>query len=186
MPKKSGLALDVDGDFLRSYFAYNPDTGDFDRKEESGNGAWRPGTKVGVKSDGVYAAYTRVTVEGVRVKILLGRLAWFLHWGEWPDGDIHYSNEDLNDHRIENLRVVDDTWRNRHARVRKTNRSGAVGVHWEKNRGAWCSSITVDYKCVWLGCFAKKADAVKAYAEAARKYHGEANRVSTSVNFEIA
>lgn len=54
--------------------------------------------------------------------------------------------------------------------VRKTNSSGAKGVHWDKSRSKWAAQITFQGKTHNLGRFANKQDAINAREEAEEKY----------------
>lgn len=85
---------------VEEYLSYNKDTGEL---------TWikRPAlcVKVGSvasakTSDGYYA----VCVKGKQYKA--HRVCWFLHYGEWPSGDIDHINRNKLDNRIDNLRVV--------------------------------------------------------------------------------
>lgn len=47
----------------------------------------------------------RVTFRGRHYKG--HRLAWYLHTGDWPEGEIDHINRDPGDNRWENLRDID-------------------------------------------------------------------------------
>jgi hypothetical protein len=51
-------------------------------------------------------------------------------------------------------------------RGRCTNKSGVVGVHWDKKRNKWLASIRINYKSVFLGRYESFEEAVRARAEA--------------------
>ena len=48
--------------------------------------------------------YIRCSYEGKKVQG--HRLAWFLHYGEWPEGNIDHINRVKTDNRICNLRIA--------------------------------------------------------------------------------
>ena len=77
------------------HLEYNPDTGEIYSHKKckvlSGD----------VRNDG----YRQYSLN--RKNFLSGRLCWFLHHGEWPDGEIDHINRDRLDDRICNLSVVD-------------------------------------------------------------------------------
>ena len=98
------------------------------------------------------------------------RLAWLIHYGEWPDGDIDHINGIRDDNRIANLRAVS----NRVNCQNKGNHSargavGLLGVHYYA--GKWAAKIHVGKKQIYLGRFNSADLAHAAYVEAKRKYH---------------
>lgn len=80
---------------------------------------------------------------GYRCGIIKGRkfkahrVAWALHYGEWPAGLIDHINHDRSDNRIENLRDVDDQGNARNQKLRHDNSSGRVGVSFHHFSGLW-------------------------------------------------
>ena len=100
------------------------------------------------------------------------RLAWFLHFGEFPDGDIDHINGIRTDNRISNLRKATRSENLQNLKTPSTNKSGFIGVSFCKTRNKWRASIR---PCVGqqksLGYFLTKEDASKAYLEAKQKYH---------------
>lgn len=52
----------------------------------------------------------------------------------------------------------------------KNNTSGITGVYWNKNKGKWNARITFKGKCISLGDFRNKQDAINARKEAEEKY----------------
>lgn len=118
-------------------FSYNPDTGVIIRAST--------GVATMTAKDG--KGYCHGTVNGRTVRA--HRLAWRLYYGEWPDGDIDHINGDKTDNRIDNLRSVTHAENMRNRKIRRDNRSGVSGVHWEKSRSRW--RVTVGSK--FLGRF---------------------------------
>ena len=93
---------------------------------------------------------------------------------EHGDGEIvdHINGNGL-DNRKENLRLCTNQQNLRNVGVRKNNTSGFKGVSWSKGRGNWQVNISTGLKVKSLGRFKDKLDAVRAYNDAAIKYHGE-------------
>ena len=49
--------------------------------------------------------YIQINLRG---KVLKGhRVAWFLHYGEWPNGQIDHINHDRSDNRIKNMGLAE-------------------------------------------------------------------------------
>ena len=84
----------------------------------------------------------KTTRRGYRMLLVRGkhyqahRAAWFLHYGEWPDGQIDQINRDPGDNRICNLRVVTGSENCRNRLYIKRGRYGGDGVTLRKS-GKW-------------------------------------------------
>ena len=100
------------------------------------------------------------------------RVAWVLHYGEWPAKGIDHINGDRGDNRIENLRLADPYENSWNTGARVINTSGYKGVNWNASNNAWQSRITVQGKRIFLGHFQDRREAYAAYCAAAEKYHG--------------
>ena len=98
------------------------------------------------------------------------RLAWLLHYKEWPNGEIDHINGNGFDNRISNLRVV-----SRHGNMQNMtkpnalNRSGCMGA--SKNYKRWRARIKVYGKTIHLGYFDTPEEASAAYVKAKRTLH---------------
>lgn len=148
---------------------YDPDTGLITYKDnESVKKVLR-----GTVANSTYKAsgYKRIVLN--KQSFLQHRLAWLLHYGKWPEGDIDHINGKRNDNRIKNLR---DTSKNlnmenqREAKV--TNKTGFLGVR-KRNRKAnpYNAQIKVNGKTIDLGVYKTAEEAHAAYVVAKRKYH---------------
>jgi hypothetical protein len=156
---------------LRSLLSYDPDTGEFWWRVNYGR--VRAGDKTGCKGKHGYI------VIGVDYKIHRAhRLAWAIHYGEWPTGFIDHINCDKSDNRIANLRAACHSGNATNRFVRRDNTSGHKGVFWHKITQKWAAQIRHRGQTTYLGLFADKNDAVKAYADAAAKLHGDFARVA--------
>lgn len=91
---------------------------------------------------------------------------------EWPTRVDHVNRQGL-DNRRSNLRLATAAQNNQNARLREDSTSGIRGVNWRKDSRKWRARIAVEGKKITIGLFDKIEDAKAAYAEAARKYHGE-------------
>ena len=167
-------------DDIRKVLGYNPMTGKFKwlvmplefSKTEVQNRAWnarRSGKE----------AFTSTNTKGYKKGSVLGvfvsahRVAWALHYGQWPDGHIDHINGDRADNRIENLRDVLPHDNMRNMALSHTNTSGQVGVHWNKKNKRWLAKIGSGKTFRHLGSFVEKHDAIAArkQAETEMGYH---------------
>lgn len=104
------------------------------------------------------------------------RLAWLIHYGQFPDGNLDHVNGQKKDNRISNLRVATYQQNNANRRGWKNSTSGIKGVGIKNGR--WMAQITVDRKNKHLGYFDTKEQAAKAYAIAAAANFGEFARTA--------
>jgi hypothetical protein len=84
----------------------------------------------------------------------------------------HKDNNGLNN-RKSNLRICTQQENTRNCKKSKSNKSGIIGVYWNKSSNKWVSEITISYKNIRLGYFENFDDAVQARKEAEEKYFGE-------------
>lgn len=101
------------------------------------------------------------------------RVAWAIHYGEWPPGHIDHINRIKSDNRISNLRIATIAENQWNTSTSLANTSGLKGVSWSASQKKWRARISVRGVMVWLGYFESKDEAHAAYCEAAKKYHGE-------------
>lgn len=155
---------------LRQKFTYDSETGIIRWKFRCGSAA--AGSEAGcVNSEG----YVVIRLSGRQYRA--HRIAWALHYGEWPEEDLDHVNMCKTDNRISNLRPCNDSLNNRN-RPKKSNgrhsRYKGVDLH----KGKWRARIRPgDGTRIELGHFATEEQAAEAYSEAAKKYHGEYARL---------
>lgn len=138
---------------------YDPETGKF----------WR---EAGCAS---YTGYRYIWFQGKQC--LEHRVAWFLHYGEWPEGQVDHINGIKSDNRISNLRLASPSENLQNRSKPRNNISGHKGVSWIKRYRAWQATIKFEGKNKFLGRFATREEAASAYNRAALQYHGEFARI---------
>ena len=106
-------------------------------------------------------------------KLFVHRIAWFLHYGIWPEHELDHINNDKTDNRLENLRPATRKENGRNRKAHKDSSSKYKGVSWNKKQQKWISQIKINYKTEYLGCYTSEEDAARAYDKAARELHGE-------------
>lgn len=99
-------------------------------------------------------------------QVYVHRIAWVIMTGSWPSNNIDHINGRGLDNRWLNLRDVPQTI-NMHnvAGLMKTNTSGIRGVYFRKDKQAWESAIRWQGKRRFLGLFATKEAAGRAYQD---------------------
>jgi hypothetical protein len=105
------------------------------------------------------------------------RLAWLHFYGKWPELDIDHVNGLRDDNRILNLREATKSQNSRNSRRPKNNSSGFKGVCWDGGRRRWiayiCAGNMTGKKSNKIGQYGTAEEAHAAYAEAAKKLHGD-------------
>lgn len=149
---------------LREKFSYDPETGVF--RLRVCRVSARVGTEVGSHDAHGYA---QVTIGSGNV-LKAHRVAWAMHYGVWPDGEIDHINGVRDDNRISNLRCVETRINAQNKREAiKTSRTGYLGVSPHSN--GYRAHITVDRKQKYLGYFKDPKLAHEAYLAAKRLLH---------------
>ena len=87
--------------------------------------------------------------------------------------EVDHVNGDRLDNRKSNLRLCVRSQNNMNQCLRKDNTSGHKGVYWRSDSNKWRASISAFGKRLHLGSFQSKTDAIHAYAEAAKRMHGD-------------
>ena len=156
-------STNISADEVKSRFNYCKDSGLI---------FWADGRRKGKQ------AFTYTSKRGYHVTTFRGkggettlaahRVAWALHHGNWPSGQIDHINGDKTDNRICNLRDVVNAENARNSAMKSNNTSGVSGVYLHKQTGKWCAQINAFGKTVGLGLFVEKRDAVIARKAAER------------------
>ena len=77
-----------------------------------------------------------------------------------PNQYVDHKNRNRYDNRKSNLRCCTYAENNRNRGLCVTNKSGVIGVHFDKKRNKWAASITLNGKKIFIGRFENK-EAVK-------------------------
>ena len=139
-----------------------------------GNLWWRvrPSTNVDIlKPAGSARPKGRRQIQVKGKSYLTHRLIWLYVYGKFPDGQVDHINGDPSDNRIENLRDVTNQENHKNRSKPRSNTSGHIGVHWDKDREKWRARIKLDGVEQHLGFFNVLEDAAAA-RQAASVKHG--------------
>jgi hypothetical protein len=147
-------------DQLLMAVSYDPETGLFWSRARS---RVRP---MGIQRHG----YWYVSIE--RKAYRAARLAWFYVHGEWPKHHVDHINGDRMDNRIANLRDITRQANNQNIhRPFRTNKTGFLGVDFDKSCNKYRASIRHAGKNVTLGRFDTPEEAHRIYVDAKRSLH---------------
>ena len=146
---------------VRRHLSYDPDTGEI--ISLTTRNSVRAGDVCGCIEP---SGYIRIGLCGER--ILAHRLAWFLHFGEWPDQQIDHRNRIRSDNRLVNLRDVNAEANAHNSSVRKNCTSGVTGVRWRPHLRQWQATLSRRGRRASLGHFKtiEQATAARKQAEA--------------------
>lgn len=151
---------------VAAYLDYDPDTGIIRRRVRGGKVP--AGAIAGFLSG---QGYRIIRVCGAQTQA--HRLAWLLHYGEWPAREIDHINGVRDDNRIINLRLATRTENNWNTRARADNTSGFKGVYYHKTNNRWVAKIQRDGRRLFLGCFPTKEAAAAAVIAVRADLHGQ-------------
>lgn len=144
-------------ELIKSKVEFDPDTGMFRRTWLNGNkGEWTKGSK---RSNG----YRAICVD--RKSMLAHRVAYAIHFGEFPDGLIDHINGDRSDNRISNLRVVDHAENMKNRTVIYNRKKKFKGCYFDKDKNKWRAAARIEKKIYLLGNFNDEGSAHQAYIE---------------------
>lgn len=150
-------------DYIREHYSYDPETGQIFSK--------RAGRVIGSKVKNRNTFYWSATIRGRRHR--LHRVAWVIHYGVWPSGQIDHMNGNGLDNRLENLRDSTHTQNQRNQRIHRKNTTGVRGVSPYTRTGQFQASIWFNGKRLYLGRFDTIEAAASARAAAEARYWAE-------------
>jgi hypothetical protein len=150
---------DFDFNLLKDSFRYDAESGFLTRVSNN---------KIVNSKD----AYGYIQVGYMKKMYKAHRLIWAIVYGKFPIGHIDHINGIRFDNRLTNLRSVTHQ-QNIHNQKNpnKKNKSGYLGVCWNKKAKKWQAEIQVNNKNKYLGVFESLIDAHNAYISAKQIYH---------------
>lgn len=134
--------------------------------------------KCGGKVAGTVGAKGYIMLGIGKVYYLAHRIIWKMKTGADPLDIIDHEDADNGNNRWGNLREAANGPNIQNSRIRKDNKSGVKGVHWDKHHNAWKATISVNGKQVQLGRHKRLEDAARVRRDAAAKLHGEFARAA--------
>lgn len=108
------------------------------------------------------------------------RVAWAIHYGSWPTGQIDHVNGLRSDNRIANLRDVSHSDNQKNAKLRHDNKAGMPGIDWKKHVSSWRVRVSREGKRHLVGYFKNLDEAVAArkMAQSSAAYHTNHGRIA--------
>jgi hypothetical protein len=100
------------------------------------------------------------------------RVAWALHYGQWPTQVLDHINRIRTDNRVINLRQASGAL-NSHNKTPSRRSSPYVGVTYYKPTDKWAARIAKDREIYFLGYFVCPVEAAKVRDAKARELYGD-------------
>ena len=140
---------------------------------------WHKGRSIGGQPKGRRAGY--VAKHGYRiicidyVDYFEHNLIWFLAYGQWPPSgvEVDHINRIRKENQLRNLRLGSRSLNNANMRLRRDNKAGYRGVHFNKEKNKFCAQVTKDGKTKSLGYFTTAEEAARAAAKVRQELFGE-------------
>jgi hypothetical protein len=157
-------------DEVRSVLDYDPNTGWVTWKRRSGVPQTWNTRFAGRRAGGVSS------VTGYRLicinwrQYYAHRIAWLIHYGAWPSGEIDHKNGDRDDNSLSNLREC-SRGENAQNLPARPGSSRYHGVCWDKRKRKWSACIKVSGRKKFLGYFICELAARDAYLDAKVEHH---------------
>lgn len=153
---------------LLELLTFDPETGKFHNRIK------RSDKIIPGEEAGCYPADRRYAVIGIDgIRYYLHRLAWFYVHAEWPEGELDHRDNDGFNNRISNLRLATSNQNQHNTRIPKNNTSGVKGVCWDKKKGKWMASISINRKNKFIGYFSDIKIAERAIQQQRQLIHQE-------------
>ena len=159
---------EVDIEDLRRIVAYDAETGDLARTDLGGRPAFKAIGAGGYRVGRVRGCF-----------LLAHRVAWALHYGEWPVSQIDHINGVKTDNRIANLRLASNQQNAANQRGKASATSQYKGVSFHKQRRKWVAQCRgLGEGRGYIGLFETEEGAARAYDVAALAVFGEFARLN--------
>lgn len=152
-------------------FNYNSETGELRWRDRSGPKA--AGSLAGTVTP---LGYIVVGID--RIYYLTHRVIWKMMVGHDPIEFIDHRDGNKSNNRWANLRSASNGQNVQNSKLRRDNRSGAKGVHWDAYHQRWGATISAGRGQVRLGRFTAKKAAIAVRVAAQSHMHGEFSRIA--------
>jgi hypothetical protein len=170
---------ELDHETVKSLFRYDERTGKLFWRATRGRG------KAGDEAGRINETHGYRLVHTNGRMYLAHRLIWLYVYGCWPRNNLDHLNGKRDDNRIKNLREADCSQNSSYRPLLRNNTSGCSGVYWKIKSKRWCSYIRNKGKCIHIGYFHSKDEAIAARINKEKELLGEFSPHLARQNFVI-
>ena len=151
---------------LREIIRFYPDTREFEWIER------KRGRRLGRFKLGTGRKYPHIIIDGADYDA--HQIAWVLMTGEYPPAGfiIDHKTGNTSDHGPQELRLATHSQQMQNRRTSGRNKSGCVGVCWDKNRRKWLVRVARKH----IGRFDSYEEAVAVRERVSAEMFGEFKR----------
>ncbi|HWY34878.1 MAG TPA: HNH endonuclease [Nitrosopumilaceae archaeon] len=100
-------------------------------------------------------------------------ICWFLYYGEWPPRQIDHEDTNGLNNKIRNLRLATSKQNRTNQGSRSNNKTGIIGVCFDKNRNKYRVQIAINKKQQHLGFFTDLNQAKIVRRKAEKQYYNK-------------
>ena len=156
---------------LRELLHYDPETGAFTWRGRSGRGTNKSNAAGNLAGSKSTKGYICIKVGGGK-SVKAHRLAWFYMTGEWPAEQIDHKDNIRANNAWANLRMATPKQNAQNQKSpSRNNKSGYLGVTWDRTQEKWAATICVNGRNRRLGRFKDPQSAHFAYLAAKSIHH---------------
>jgi len=134
--------------------------------------------KCGGKVAGTIGSKGYIMIGIGKVYYLAQRIIWKMKTGSDPTDQVDHEDTDRGNNRWGNLREAANGPNIQNSKIRKDNKSGIKGVHWDMRHKKWRAVITANGKSTRLGRFPTIQEAASVIAQARLEMHGDFARLA--------
>lgn len=163
--------IEITQQAVRDVLDYSPSAGTLTWRVARGRCA--AGSPAGYEADRGYRA---IRIFG---KVMyIHRVAFLYMAGSMPP-EVDHINGSRSDNRWANLRAADRLENSKNMKTPNTNKSGVIGVFWNRGKRKWTARIKVRQQDIHLGHFERLSDAAEArrVAELEHGFHKNHGRI---------
>jgi hypothetical protein len=121
------------------------------------------------------------TVMVLRKSYSAHRVAWAIHYGSWPEGEVDHADTNRLNNKVTNLRVASHSQNQANGKAYKNNKTGFKGVYWDPKAEVYSVQIRANRRLTTVGRFRCLEEAVAAHAKAHRERFGEFSRAEVDL-----
>lgn len=155
---------------LNWLFRYDSDTGKLFKIREASGKLCNPEREISTVANG-YLQVGITDSNGLMKLFYVHQVIYYMLSGVEPLQIVDHMDGDTLNNRFPNLRLTTEAVNQRNRGMNRNNKSGFVGVSWDKRKSKWMAHITIDGKNKNLGRYDSPEEAYQARLEYVGKFN---------------